>query len=466
MLLNVEKAKNSPLGLKENWEDKINDAFASGTGRVPPQAARFVLASKIDFEFMEPIWEVAVMDLDEEIPLEPLAKARGGTLDTIEGLPALQLPNDTYLVQFGPKMLGAMAPANRQEVVRWIREVQKPSPPPLSPYLQRAAVYSDETGSEIIMALDLDGELSFERVAKYLKAHQKELDEWQADLPKTAKLLSGIQGIRIGVRVGEKQSSKIAVDFNADASPLASSAKPLLLQVLSDKGALIEDFESWTAQAKGNEISLAGTLSESGRRQLLSVIDSPLREGTVATAATVSPGELPAIHAKKSRDYFRAVVAMADDLKRDMRNARNVASTQLFFDKYARRIERMPILDVDKELLDYSGFVANALRQAAGSVKTMGIQSGVRQAQITGGDVSVVDYGGDYGYGGYRYGAYGPYGRRAEMAEIKGVGAERRVVRAEEKGIMATDVQKLRQDIIAATTDIRRKMTEKYEIEF
>ena len=52
------------------------------------------------------------------------------------------------------------------------------------------------------------------------------------------------------------------------------------------------------------------------------------------------------------------------------------------------------------------------------------------------------------------------------MADLKAVGAERRVVRAEEKAIMATDVQQLRQDIIAATTDIRRKMTQKYQIEF
>ena len=86
------------------------------------------------------------------------------------------MPNDTYLVQLGPKTLGAMGPANRQAVVRWIRDIRKPTPPPLSPYLQKAAVYSDEAGSEIIMALDLEGVMSFERVGKYLKAHQKELD--------------------------------------------------------------------------------------------------------------------------------------------------------------------------------------------------------------------------------------------------------------------------------------------------
>ena len=84
-------------------------------------------------------------------------------------------------------------------------------------------------------------------------------------------------------------------------------------------------------------------------------------------------------------------------------------------DKYAKRIERMPILGVDEDVLNYGAFVANTLRQASGSVKTMGIQSNLRESQITGGDV----YGGDYGYGDYRYGAYGPYGRRAQMGRSR-----------------------------------------------
>ena len=52
------------------------------------------------------------------------------------------------------------------------------------------------------------------------------------------------------------------------------------------------------------------------------------------------------------------------------------------------------------------------------------------------------------------------------MNEVKAVGAERRVVRAEEKSVAATDVQQIRQEIVAATADIRRKMTQKYQIEF
>ena len=91
----------------------------------------------------------------------------------------------------------------------------------------------------------------------------------------------------------------------------------------------------------------------------------------------------------------------------------------------------------------------------------MGIQSAARQSQITGSDVNA----GDYGYGGYRYGAYGVYGRGARWRRSRALARNDGRPHGG-KGIMATDVQKLRQDLIAATTDIRRKMTHKYQIEF
>ena len=466
VLLNMEKAKNSPLGLKEGWKDKFENAFESGMVMVPPQATRFVVASQMDFEFKEPLWEAIVMDLDQELSMEQIAQMRGGTPDTIEGLPALARPNDTYIVQLSPTRIAAMGPGNRQAVVRWIRDVRKPKPAPLSPYLQQAAVYSDEAGSEIIMALDLEGVMSFERVGKYLKSHEKDLKQWQekdkspASLTELAKLLSNIKGVRIGVRIGEQSTGKMVVDIDSDASPIASIAKPLMIQLLSDSGALINDFQSWTPQAKKNEFSLAGAFSQSGLRRLLSVVEPPVGGDAVAAkGASVSPGELPAVQAKKSREYFRDVVGMANDLKDDMKNAKNLASTSMYCEKYAKRISRLPILNVDEELLQYSTFVADQLRQAAMSVKTMGIQTGVRSAQVT---ASGGNFYGDDGYG-YRYGAYGRY---AEGAEVKAVGTERRAIGAQEKAVAATDVQSIRQAIMSATSDIRRKMTQKYQTEF
>jgi hypothetical protein len=405
------------------------------------------------------------MDFDQEFSMEQIAQIRGGTPDTIEGMPALARPNDTYIVQLGPKRLAAMGPGNRQAVVRWIRDIRKPKPAPLSPYLQQAAVYSDDAGSEIIMALDLEGVMSFERVGKYLKSHEKELKEWQekdkspASLTNLTKLLSNIQGVRIGVRIDEKSTGMMVVDIDSDATSLLPIAKPFLIQALSDSGALINDFQSWTAKTKKNEISIAGSFSMSGLRRLMSVVESPFNDDMPSAKGTsVSPGDLPALQAKKSREYFRNVVGMSNDLKDDMKNAKNLASTSVFCEKYAKRIDKLPILNVDEELLKYSAFVADQLRQSSMSVKTMGIQTGVRSAQVTAGD-----WNGDYGYGAYRYGAYGRY---AVGAEVRAVGTERRAIEAEEKGVAATDVQQIRQAIISATSDIRRKMTQKYQVEF
>lgn len=281
-------------------------------------------------------------------------------------------------------------------------------------------------------------------------------------------MLSNIQGVRIGVRIGEQPTAKMVIDIDNDASPLASIAKPMLIQVLSDSGAMIDDFQSWTAQAKRKEISIAGKLSKTGLRELLSVIDSPASGDAASGVASVSPGDLPALQAKKSREYFRNVTSMANDLKDDMKNAKNLASTSMFCEKYAKRIDRLPILNVDDDLLQYSAFVASQLRQAAMSVKTMGIQTGVRSSQVpASGDYSpsyggavVTPYGTVYGY---RYGANGRY---AQMAEVKAIGTERRAIRAEETGAAATDVQQIRQAIVEATADIRRKMTQKYQVEF
>ena len=466
VLLNMEKAKQSPMGVREGWSANIEKAFEAGLVRVPPQATRFVLAAELDFEFMEPVWEAALMDSDTDISMEQIAKNRGGVVDTIEGLPAVVLPNDTYVLQLGPRTLGAMGPGKRQAVVRWIRESRDTSLPRLPGYLDELASYSDTAGSEIIMGIDLNGALALERVVAKLKENQPSLDEWKADLPALAKLLSGVQGFRVGVRIGEEPSGKIVVDFRGDASFTQGYAKPLLLQVMANQGASIADLEGWTAQAKQSQISLAGTFSKDGLRRLLSVVDSPAPAQTTAVLAPeqVSPGDLPKLRAQASLDHFHAVTAMANDLKKDMKGLANLASSALFFDKYAKRIERLPILNVDEELLNYSAFVADQLRNASGSVRGMGIRSGVRESQITSSSAG-------YGYvGGYRYGAYGGYGGVRSVysprAEARGIAADRRVVRSEEKGNMATNVHQIRDAMIGATSDMRRKMTQKYQVEF
>ncbi len=406
VLLNVEKAVNSPMGVREGWKKKIEKSFAAGLVRVPPQATNFVLASEMDLEFMQPIWSATVMDLSDPALVHPIAERRGGKVDKLDNLLAVAMPNDTYVVQFGPATIGAMQPANRQSVLRWVREVRAGKKDDLSAYLQKAAGYSDDADTDIIMAFDLEGAFSWERAAKYL-ARQKDLPKQSDEERKeSASALGDVLGVRLGIRLSERAFAKLTIDFRTNPRVLANIAKPLLMQILAVAGLKIDDIDQWKPEIGATTISFSGNLTTSGLQRVMSVIESPSTSESLATdpKSKSSPEQLLSSQAQASIDHYRAVIAMSSDLKKDMDSMSGLGSTSTYCEKYAKRIERLPILNVDPELLHYSSFVAKSLRAAALIARNMGIQSGVRQAQIISSEAGT-------GYATYgRYGIWGLHG--------------------------------------------------------
>ncbi len=468
VLLNVEKAIASPMGVREGWKEDLDKAYADGLIRIPPQASRLVVAAQLDFEFFKPIWQSAVVDLSVDPSISAIAQRRGGAVEEIEGLQAVVLPNDAYLAQTGPRTLAAMAPANRQLVVRWIREAKGGLV--LSPYLRKAAGYSDNVGSQLIMAVDLEGAFSSERIVQYLKSKPDMVAQSGVELSTLARQLATIQGIRLGVVLREQPTAAVAVDFGT-AWPLKPDfTKSMVLEILANGGLMIDDVAGWKCTVRGAEVMLDGPLSVEGLRRVMSLIESPAPPSKLDADSTPAPapaaGEVPESKiVAATLKTFQTIDKMLRDLKVELKDANNLASTTLWFDRYADKIDRLPILNVDEEMVNYAAFVAEQLRAASGAVRTMGIRGGVRQSEI-------ISSGAGYGVAGYGYranwwgeAAYAvPYYN--PRAEFRGVMAERRVVRAEERGAAAGDVQAIRSQIIAATSDIRRKMTQKYKVEF
>ena len=474
VILNVEKAKQSAMGIREGWDKKIETAFQSGLTRVPPKAVRFVLGAEIDFEFMKANWEAAVVEVAQASTLDVVAKAYGGTVETLEGLPALVLPSDAYAVQFGPKTVGAMAPANRQAVVRWVREMRSASRRPLSPYLEKAAGYSDDAGTEIILALDLNGVFALDRVTKYVKSKDV-FGAGEENLRPVVELLASMEGVRVGVRIREKPVAAVAVDFQKPVTLAPELLKKVLLEVLADAGATIGDFEQFMPKVDGGQLLLQGELSQSGLRRMLSVVDSPAPpevesaalKGQTKKGSKASQTPSAGDPVQVSVQYFKSIETFFNDLKKDMGNRKTMASTSFYADKYARKIERMPMLGVDPELLDYGAFVAQKLRQASGSVKGAGIEGGVAQSQVQSQDV--YNYG-NYGYGRVGYGGaaggYGTYSRYNPVMDFQYEKSQRRIIRQQVRATTAGTTVEVRQELTDATMGIRRKMTEKYQVEF
>jgi hypothetical protein len=462
VILNMEKVRNSPLGIREGWKQNLEKAFADGLFRVPPQAARFVLASQLDLESLEPVWEAVVGEVTAPLAVEDFVLQRGGVLDALEGRPAAALANGAYVVQLGPKLLGGIGPGNRQVALRWMREISSKQNAP-SAYLTKAASYSDQAGTEIILAADLAGGFAPKRIENYLTFHEELLKQNQVDHKALADLLASIQGVRLGVLIGEQPFGKLAVDFGQTVSFTPDFIKNMMVTILTDAGAMIDDINQWKPQVNGSEVSLSGTLTKGGLRRLMSLTGSPApaaREKSAETTQAPHPSKV----ASATLAQFQAITDMFDDLKQDWKNLESLSKGAIYFDKYAKKIEQLPMLNVDPEMLDYRAFVAQQLRAASGSVRTMGIRGSYRQSQTTVGDVGY--YGDGYGYGYYGSGGYYGGGYYSAREQTRDEISQKTAIRSQETATMATNVATLRNQVIAVTNDIRRKMTQKYQIEF
>ncbi|MCH7752948.1 MAG: hypothetical protein IH898_12465 [Planctomycetes bacterium] len=120
----------------------------------------YLMAAEMDFEYMQPLWEVPVAYLPEGLAMKDVAARSGGRLDRLAGSQAVGRPNDSYVVSFGPRVVGAMSPANRQNVIRWVRESKVRKAAQFSPFLAEAVDAASDGANQLVIAFDLAGLLA------------------------------------------------------------------------------------------------------------------------------------------------------------------------------------------------------------------------------------------------------------------------------------------------------------------
>jgi hypothetical protein len=377
------------------------------------------------------------------------------------------------VVQLGSQTVAAMSPANRQVVGRWLREARAQQATSLSPYLQEAIGFVDQ-GTPIIMALDLRDVLPPQRVQERLKASET-MKNRTVDVDALTDLVCSIRGVTLGILIREPPYGSIKIDFDKDASMIADFAKPLLLEILSNQSAMIEDFEDWKPNVQGKRVTISGNLSPSGMRRIMSLMESPISFVHAARkgAAQEDPGEADkADVAQASKTYFDGIISLFEDLQGRKGTASHINQYGVWFDKYARKVDQLPMLNVDSELLDYGQYVATQLRNASGAIKGIGMRSRVRQVNAVANMEPPVQYAGGV-YGGHRYGRYGWYGGYRQgyvgnpiQGSLRQEQSVRTQIRTQERVGGAANARAIMQDLKNTTTEVRRKMTEKYQIEF
>ena len=466
ILLNVDGIVRSPLGSREGWRGDQEKAYSAGMTILPPDTTKVVMAAKLDLEFMKTTWESAILEVSYDHSMPKIAMRSGGTVDEIAGREAALLPSDTYVVKFGPTKIGAMSPANRQNVSYWVNSVYNDAKrKPLTEYLTEAVSFAEDVGTPIIMALDLENSVSADRIRSRLHRFQS-LKGKEEHFDELAELLSQIRGVTLGVTITDTMYGKLKVDFNADATPLASIAQPLLLDVLAHNGAMINEFHDWKAVISGNQVSIGGPLYESGLRRLLSVLDPPpsIQRKVEQTSDPSSAENKEELQKLATQQYWNSLNSMVKDLQTQRKSDKVVTWGQvgLWFEKYAAKIDQLPILNVDEDLVDFGAYVATQLRDAERSMKGIGVNKRMRETTLP-------NYTKSYAWGNTigvtRWGRHGSYNVVA-TEDLSRRGQERSRIRTQESIRGNTAANLTMQGVQQAFADMRRHLTQKYQVEF
>ena len=452
VLLDAQRIMSSSFAAKQGLKEKYDEAFASGLATIPPDTQRMILATQLDYEHMKPLWQVAVADLGQPRTVVDIARRTKGNIDKVGDLDAVALSDNSMCVQLSPNRLGVMAPANRQTVARWVKDIESRDQPALSSYLKGTLTASQS--SQVVIAFDLEDAVPPDVIKAKLAACET-LGGKNVDLERAAFALSGLRGLVLEVAFTDGSFGRVMVHFSRDASVLAPFAKPMLLEVLGNMGAMIDDIAEWEVKTEPMRFTFSGPLSESGRRRVLSLIDHPT-EALIAAGADSRSAPPPESSkaAYATQQYFKSITKIRDDLREKGKDSKTFGQHAMWLDNWARKIDRLPIMDVDPDMLAYGSYVTSRMRDASASLKGIGIRSAARSAQVPTTYSTGVQTNYSYGWGGWS--SYSYYNN----------GSERRAIRQEEKAAGATSALGIQAEVEQETAKIRQAMTQKYKINF
>ena len=367
IMIDVERMLMSPIAMKEKWREKANAA----EGRVlhfPPNAVRYMLASKLDFVHdLENLWDIALIETPEPISLPYLAKTEGGYLDTLEGQEIAFSPREAFFVSLKPNILGVSFPANRQDLGRWLRSMKQFDKPQISEYLQKAVTLAHGK-DHMVVAMDVS-DLFTPRLVRERLRSATSLAGKQVDLDALTKVFTSMKGVTLTVVASERLNGKVRVDFGESATPAKGVARVLILEALEKNGMLLNEMKDWRFLAEAKAVTLEGRLTTEGLRTLTDLIPFPVatvdlkgaqsKESAAPAASSLSPQDAKVA---ASKQYYQHVSLRLQDLKTEVKGAQKAKFAQKMLNDAAAEIDRLPVLNVDEELLAYGAGVSASLR--------------------------------------------------------------------------------------------------------
>ena len=257
------------------------------------------------------------------------------------------------------------------------------------------------------------------------------------------------------VEATERLTGKIRLDLGESPTPIKDVARVLILEALERNGMLLDEMKDWRLLLEANAVSLEGRMNPKSLRTLTDLIPFPMEtvdlKGAESKAGETSPGtaSAPSTQDQKvtaSKKYFEHISLRLNDLRTEVEGLQEGEIRPDDAQQGGAEIDRLPVLNVDEELLAYGAGVSSSLRGMRNISKNASLDYVYRKAQMQG------NQGYGYGYGGF----YG--GGSVAGATTATYRQETALLQSNELEVFTMLEEK--------TAEIRKKMTLKYQVEF
>ena len=428
-IIDVKAMNESPIGVREGWKDR-RGAMTEELGLLPRDTGLIVLGAGLDLTNPGRSWSLALVDLERPTSTAELVRMERGVIDRVSGREVVWTPRNAFFAAIRPTLLARYSPGNRQEFGKWLKFESSAVVSKISPYLDRA---SNAVGRSVPMVLAVDLEDAFLPAVVSEAVNDSRAIEPGADKEKVAKVLASLQGLSIYVSVGQEITGTITIEFREPVAPLGKMAKPLFLEALSHLGAEIEGLETWDVITTGSLVTLKGKLTTAMITRMLSLFDLP-SQSYASTRTDPEAPPSPQSQGEATRKYFRSIGVLLDDLK--AQKATSQGGAALWYGRYARKVDQLPVLDVDSDMLNYGQWIAESLRAVSTSFDGVSAAAGYRNTLTTG--------------------YYGGGGNREAGSRIR-----------KQENILADKVYHDTWETIEnRSSALRKTMTQKYRVEF
>lgn len=441
--IKVAEAFQSPIAKKENWKKKASEAFVHQESLVPPGAREIVIGAQLDLvDHMTVRQKYGILVPEGDLTMAKLADWLPHGIDEVGGKDLAQLSDGSYVIDAGDGCWLSLE-GGRQNVTRWLNRGPAKDTKHLSDYLQ-SALSSKANSGAVMLAIDLQDNFSKEHILAQLKA-----TKWfpsESATEKVADILASSYGITINISLDKERTGTVYLDFMKDATPIMPVLDNLVEGMMKRVGAPKEEFTDWTWTVKGTRVIGTGPVAPGGGRSLIAILDPPHVANTIAAATTTDPNQDKMT--QTSLKYCKSMIVLVDDVKKRLRETKD--NRALLVERYARKIDDLPKLYVDDELLNYAANVSNSLRYQGQTMRTNNSQQWTQKAQAGVNYTSFSAYGGPYG--GWQYTSTNPQGAEAIEAQS----------RENINQVRFSEWKQIEDGLLA----VRTSMTKKYQMEF